>query len=195
MSTSNSRTKTWHWRAWHALKLLPTKGMKMKPWLEGRLKVTRKVELGKGEEENQWSKMRWKEMKKELGRRRKQTCGCKQVNNKRPYFGANFNEGLECEWMELSNHLKWLFSPWPRHQGHVRLIGKDIFFMNVNTFLQELFRRRGKTKWTHGRGAKIKNLEQKSHPIQERLQHNRDNIWYKETRKWMQRKKKKYGST
>lgn len=50
-----------------------------------------------------------KENKSE-GEGRKQSYGCKQVNNKRPWFRAHLNEGLEGEWMEFLGHSKWLSS-------------------------------------------------------------------------------------
>jgi hypothetical protein len=107
----------------------------------------------------------------------------------------DLNEGLESEWMEFSNYSKWLSNPWHRHQEYVCLIVKDILFRNIDTFLQEVFRKRGEMKQIPWKGAKIRTPNQQSHPTQEGLQHNRDNIWYKKLGKWMQRREKQNGST
>jgi hypothetical protein len=49
--------------------LLPTRRMKMKTMTRRKIKSKQtKQELGRGEEENLWSKIRSKQMKQELGR-------------------------------------------------------------------------------------------------------------------------------
>ncbi len=46
----------------------------------------------------------------------------------------------------------------------VHPIVKDILFKKIDTFLQEVFRRKGEMKWAHWKGWGIENHNQKIHP-------------------------------
>jgi hypothetical protein len=41
-------------------------------------------------------------------------------------------------------------------------IVKDIFFKNIDTFLHEIFRRKGEMKWVHWKGWRINTLIEES---------------------------------